>query len=795
MVKYLYASSAISYWPLNESGSTLTDLVSGNTLVRLGSNVYAGPSFRLVPSILYPVPTTLVSTPALDACFSSGDAGLPKTITVPRISISLDYGEVPWRGYLWQSTAALADSYPLVLDSQVRPTGALYGAYHGLGIAATVGTVATYSTYYNSFRTAIGTAGISLWFFKLSTTYAVLISGWSVDTPATYFEFDIGTALTLVTSLGSETLSTTINANQWHHLLILWKTDTTTFKAVAVLDGDTTKKQAFTAVMFGAAPTIVSSPRLVLGGKLNPSGVFVSSAGSSPAQFDGYIRRAELLDFSQYDIDLTHVYGYLAEYATRLFLATTGCSSKRTGTSCSLCDAFSAECFPNTVSLDTLPDGSASCSSTCASLYYTGCNLTGTCTSCPETLCLSCAGNGTCIECKTGATIGSNGLCACDERSTYSSTTKMCETCSEDCYSCVSPADAEKCTSCYSGLSLVVTSTISSKKVGYCSETCPDGQEEDNGVCVAECAATCKTCSVGEREDKCTSCWSGYYLVGQTEGYCMTTCPDATAFSVSEKKCLPCDSTCATCVLPGNSTACLTCNSSTPYKTETWSYAVGNCSVACYSDSYIDPVEKQCYPGGDCPITLYKDTTNKTCLACDSSCFGCSVPADAGNCMGCASSFYYLRLKNKKANSGTCMTQCKSGDKVNSQMMVCYAQVVSDSDLEQTQTLTDAINSATTAFSCTSIFSSLLASGNVGALTALLGPLQMLNLFSVINIPQMPVKLGSFFTGMGITSFEFLPNAVTYFIPASVVRSSDEENQLTDNSAYDAGTRFSCEVV
>ena len=75
---------------------------------------------------------------------------------------------------------------------------------------------------------------------------------------------------------------------------------------------------------------------------------------------------------------------------------------------------------------------------------------------------------------------------------------------------------------------------------------------------------------------------------------------------------------------------------------------------------------------------------------------------------------------------------------------------------------------------------------NLGALAALLGPLQVMNLFSVINIPKVPVKLAMFFKQLGILSFEFLPNAVTLIFPESITRSDDQSNELPDSASNHA---------
>jgi len=69
-----------------------------------------------------------------------------------------------------------------------------------------------------------------------------------------------------------------------------------------------------------------------------------------------------------------------------------------------------------------------------------------------------------------------------------------------------------------------------------------------------------------------------------------------------------------------------------------------------------------------------------------------------------------------------------------------------------------------------------------GSLAALLGPLQIMNVFSMINIPKVPIKLSMFFKQLGILSFEFLPNAVTLVIPNSITHAENPESELPDNA-------------
>ncbi len=65
-----------------------------------------------------------------------------------------------------------------------------------------------------------------------------------------------------------------------------------------------------------------------------------------------------------------------------------------------------------------------------------------------------------------------------------------------------------------------------------------------------------------------------------------------------------------------------------------------------------------------------------------------------------------------------------------------------------------------------------------------MGPLQMIALVALVNIPKMPIKLGLFYKSLGIGSFEFMPNLITFLFPLEITHANAESSQLPDNAAY-----------
>lgn len=701
------------------------------------------------------------------------------------VTLSIDYGNVATAGYVVQDIYSQFFAFPLIVSAQIKPNSAFYSTYHGIVIQSGQ----SYSSYANSIRTQIGSLGVSLWFLANTSSSTTLLSGWSQD-GGTYFVYSIDSYLNVkVLTNGVNYFSPPISSKVWHHAFITWST-TTTFSSMFVLDATSTAQYPGPAVN----PSISSLPCLVIGA------IFNSFGNIDPTTtFNGYIRRIELFDPTILYSSPTSAYSYITNFAklfvtsnNRLYNLGTGCNVTITGGSvCSLCDIFTLSCFP-TVSPYLRPNGSASCPVQCSQMLRS-CDNFGNCSVCQDPLCVSCNSAG-CLQCQPNAAVNSQGICACMTDYAYFQSINACQQCSPVCSTCSLPNDPTKCITCQLGL---VLNTDSITNVGSCIAACPQGYiTSQTGVCLMQCDPSCLTCSAGGDPSKCTSCADKMFLIGVGQGFCQSSCPKNYSLNGTVNQCLPCHPSCATCLLPLNATSCMTCNSSTPYKTGIWNPAIGTCTQNCSTNNstYVDLDSKICYTNGKCPISKYQNDALQQCLSCDPSCFGCSAPNDPTKCRGCHSSTQFLRLNSAQDSSGSCVTKCGDSDLIDKLRMVCTGEVMSPSEQQQIQTTITTINAITyniiikhlirTAGTFSGMLSSIALSGNLGAVVGLLGPLQMLNLFSMINIPIMPVKLGMFYQGMGILSLNFIPNTVTYFLPDSIVQANDPANQLDDNANY-----------
>ena len=65
---------------------------------------------------------------------------------------------------------------------------------------------------------------------------------------------------------------------------------------------------------------------------------------------------------------------------------------------------------------------------------------------------------------------------------------------------------------------------------------------------------------------------------------------------------------------------------------------------------------------------------------------------------------------------------------------------------------------------------SFITKGNIGRINLITGPLQMICLMTLINIPKMPSKLGVLFKNIQVLSFKFMPNIITILFPERITQ-------------------------
>jgi proprotein convertase subtilisin/kexin type 5 len=142
------------------------------------------------------------------------------------------------------------------------------------------------------------------------------------------------------------------------------------------------------------------------------------------------------------------------------------------------------------------------------------------------------------------------------------------------------------------------------------------------------CDSACATC-LGSRQDQCLTC-NAPYVFDAAAKKCQNDC--SAGFyrsSGATAECLPCGTNCSSCV--GSNTTCTSCTPPFALKSD-----IGVC------------VSK-------CPTGYYNETSvfgAYRCLRCHQNCFSCTGPA-ATQCSACVTG---LMLKNSK-----CMSPCSIG--------------------------------------------------------------------------------------------------------------------------------------
>lgn len=317
------------------------------------------------------------------------------------------------------------------------------------------------------------------------------------------------------------------------------------------------------------------------------------------------------------------------------------------------------------------------CDSSCASCDVTAKN----CTSCVSGFSL----NGTCVKACPTNYFGKDGLCqACNvECNGCVNTCSNCVNCAAGYYKCGSLCvktcnpnqfadDASgTCISCNSNCK-----TCSSQQ--FCT-TCANPQAVPvNGVC-NDCSYPCKTC--GTAPSICTSCVTGFNLVGQTciaacptgaspvngvcvcttgfiySNQCVASCP--TGFGPVGGQCTQCAANCASC--SGSSASCTSCVNGYSLNVVT-----GNCQVAptCQFGQYFSSSSNQC--SRICPTNTYYYES-----VCLTSCLQGYQDNGVGGCIaisvqsGCSYPYYL--------SNGVCISNCPASTYADSNSRVCQS--------------------------------------------------------------------------------------------------------------------------
>ena len=366
-----------------------------------------------------------------------------------------------------------------------------------------------------------------------------------------------------------------------------------------------------------------------------------------------------------------------------------------------------------------------------------GCSVANKCESCEQGFflqgsgcvrcsdsCLSCNGSpDTCTACAKGSElVGSvcktsciENCAACDEPCSrcdigYFVEGGKCSQCDNNCREC--SQNSKKCVSCRDGFKVYLNSCVplcldGCKVCEYPCSSCKSGYLLKEGACEA-CDNVCATCE-GTRS-KCTSCLTGFVLIGQTcvqgcKANCLS-CDDPCSkcedgYYPLNGSCNACDVNCMTCLR--NPTICTSCKVGYYLKGATClQQCVSNCKTCSFpcsecKDGYFEDEGLcsecssncktcagfessclSCYPGYgliedickqgcsdhclscDTPCTVctggyYKQ--NGVCLKCDESCLTCTF-SGSNHCIACAEGYTKIGSVCRKG----CQEHCSSCD-------------------------------------------------------------------------------------------------------------------------------------
>jgi hypothetical protein len=269
-----------------------------------------------------------------------------------------------------------------------------------------------------------------------------------------------------------------------------------------------------------------------------------------------------------------------------------------------------------------------SCIAKCDDGYFLTVTQPYTCLKCHFT-CKTCSSHqaDACLTCLDGL-YKADGACVafCPVGTSQSGNDCVLNTpCTAPCATCSKSPDF--CLSCINGYKFSIVT-------GSCDLQCPIGFYWDGAVC-SSCYYKCSACSSAS---SCNGCLSYYYEQIINNGVCVAACPPGISV-LKGKKCVSCDSTCATCT-DTSQNDCISCSGSR-YLHQ------GTCLEICPS-GYYRSSGNLCI--SSCPNKNYITLDSKDCLPCNSSCQTCSNSIDCTSC-----------IQNLFLYNSTCFSNCPQG--------------------------------------------------------------------------------------------------------------------------------------
>ncbi|KAL4466190.1 hypothetical protein ABPG72_011068 [Tetrahymena utriculariae] len=388
------------------------------------------------------------------------------------------------------------------------------------------------------------------------------------------------------------------------------------------------------------------------------------------------------------------------------------CSSANNSSSCLSCnDGFylnnSNQCQSCQAPCSNCINTATKCLSCSPSKNYNFDSSTNSCTLICDSSCKTCSSpnnSSSCLSCNNGFYLNSSNQCQpcqapcgnCINTATkclsctpvqsynYDSSNYICiSVCDSSCKTCSSPNNSSSCLSCNDGFYL-----NSSNQCQHCQSPCGNCinsatnclsctpvhdyvYDSSNNSCTIACDSSCKTCSSPNSSSSCLNCNNGFYLNNSNQcqpcqapcGNCINTATKCLScspsqnynFDSSTNSCtLICDSSCKTCLLPNNSSSCLSCNNgfylNSSNQCQPCQAPCGNCINTATKCLSCTPVQSYNY-----------NSYNYICISvCDSSCKTCSSPNNSSSCLSCNDGFYL----NSSNQCQHCQSPC--GNCINS---------------------------------------------------------------------------------------------------------------------------------
>ncbi|EAR81858.2 zinc finger lsd1 subclass family protein (macronuclear) [Tetrahymena thermophila SB210] len=293
----------------------------------------------------------------------------------------------------------------------------------------------------------------------------------------------------------------------------------------------------------------------------------------------------------------------------------------------------------------------------CSPICYNSCKTcslplsSSSCLSCYDGFFLN--NNNECQICQPpcqNCVISANTCQSCIQNYTLNVTQSLCfPICDPPCLTCNQPKNSSACLSCIDGFFLFNNQCLncqspcascidSSSNCLSCIENYTFIQSQN--YCSPNCDPSCKTCSSPNNNQSCLSCDDGFYLTNdqciQCQFPCLTcqnqsnncqSCSVNYILDTLNNQCQPiCDQTCKSCLLPLNSSSCLSCY-------EGFFFSNNQCLPCIPPCQTCQNSQKNCL---SCEIGYnYNPLTNYCDPICDQTCQSCSLPYNKNACLSC----------------------------------------------------------------------------------------------------------------------------------------------------------------